>query len=99
MKFRPRHLACLILLLSTLSGAERSLLRASDFRLNGHYISVLLSGDHGAPRSEPTPEPRALDLSDLALPAALAAQHRPAFAPRPPSAHSMQLQAVTSFGA
>ena len=98
MKFRPRHLACLILLLSSLSGAEGSLLHAGDFSLGGHYIGMLLAQDD-AIRSEAAVAPNARDLSHLDLPIALVAQHRPAWTLRPPSAHSMQLQAVTSLGA
>ena len=99
MKFRPRHLACLILLLSSLSGAEGSLLHTGDFSLGGHYIGMLLAQDHDGIRSEVALAPRTRDLSHLVLPLALVAQHRPAWTLRPPSAHSMQLQAVTSFGA
>jgi hypothetical protein len=99
MKFRPRHLACLILLLSSLSGAEGSLLHSGDFTLGGHYIAALLAQDHAGIRSEAVLEPHARDLSHLDLPVALVGQHRPAWTLRPPSAHSMQLQAVTSFAA
>jgi hypothetical protein len=99
MKFRPRHLACLILLLSSFSGAEGSLLHSGDFTLGGHYIAALLAQDHSGIRSEAALEPRARDLSHLDLPVAMASPHRPALTVRPPSAHSMQLQAVTSFAA
>jgi hypothetical protein len=99
MKFRPHHLACLILLLSSLSSAEASLRRTGDFTLGGHYISLLLAQDHAATCSEAALAPRARDLSLLALPGASLAHHRTAWTMRPPSAHSLELQAVTSFAA
>jgi hypothetical protein len=98
MKFRPRHLACLILLLSSMSGAEASALRA-DYTLGGHYIGMLLAQDHAGVCTEAALVRHQRDLSHLDLPVALVARHRPAFALRPPAAHSLQLQAVTSFGA
>jgi hypothetical protein len=99
MKFSPRHLACLIILLSSLSSADASMPQTTDFTVGGHYIGMLLAREQAALAAEPIPEPRSRDLSHLDLPIALVAQHRPAFAMRPPSAHSMQLQAATSFGA
>ena len=40
MKFSPRHLACLLLLLSSLSGAEASMLQSGDSSLGAHYIGT-----------------------------------------------------------
>jgi hypothetical protein len=99
MKFSPRHLACLIILLSSLSGAEASVLHTGDFTVGGHYVGMLLAREQAALATEPIPTPGSRDLSHLELPVALVTQHRPAFATRPPSAHSMQLQAATSFAA
>lgn len=96
MKLRPRHLACLILLLSSLS-AEASARRTGDYRLGTCYINVLLAQEHAGITTDAVPEQTARDTSHLDLPIALLAQHRIAWTMRPPSAHSLQLQAVTSF--
>jgi hypothetical protein len=98
MKFRPRHLACLILLLSTLSGAEAAHLRSGDYTLGGHYITALLAAqEHAGVTTDAAPEPRTRDLSHLDISSAALSQHRTVWTPRPPAAHSFQLQAATSF--
>jgi hypothetical protein len=97
MKFRPHHLACLVLLLSSLSGAEASTLRTGGYSAGAHYISVLLAHDQAAANTEIVPEPRTGDVAQLALPAASLAQHRTPWTMRPPSAHSLQLQAASAF--
>jgi hypothetical protein len=97
MKFRPHHLACLVLLLSSLSGAESSALRTGGYSAGAHYISVLLAQDHAAAQAEAVIEPRTGDVAQLSLPVASLAQHRTPWTMRPPSAHSLQLQAATAF--
>ena len=99
MRFRPHHLACLVLLLSSLSGAEASALRTGRYSAGANYISVLLAQEQAAANAEVILEPCTGDATQLALPAALLAQHRTAWTMRPPSAHSMQVQAATAFGA
>lgn len=99
MKFSPRHLACLLLLLSSLSGAEAAMLQSGDSSLGGHYIISLLAHDHAGISTEAALAPRTRDLSHLDLPLALVVLHRPARTMRPPAAHSLQLQATTSFAA
>ena len=98
MRFRPHHLACLVLLLSSLSGAEASVLRAGRYSIVAKTISVLRAQEQAAANAEVVLDPRAGDATQLALPSALLAQHRTAWTMRPPSAHSMQMQAATAFG-
>jgi hypothetical protein len=97
MKFRPHHLACLVLLLSSLSGAEASTLHTGRHSAGANYISVLLAHDQAAASAEAVLEPRIGDVAQLALPAGSLAQHRTPWTMRPPSAHSLQLQAATAF--
>ncbi len=97
MRFRPHHLACLVLLLSSLSGAEASALRTGRFSLVAKTISVLRAQEQAAANPEVALEPRSGNSTQLALPAALLAQHRTPWTMRPPSAHSMQVQAATAF--
>ena len=42
MRLRNRHLACLLLLLSSLSAADARSLRSGELTLGGRYISTLL---------------------------------------------------------
>ena len=98
MRLRAIHLASVLLLLASLGVAEGSSLRDGDFSIGGHYISMLLGQDRGGigPQSE-------FDASDddalvLDLPVASLALHRTVWTMRPPSAHCMELQAVTGFG-
>ena len=96
MRFRPRHLACLILLLSSLS-AEASVSRPSDYTLGGHYISVLLAQDHAAICTEAALDRRSRNASELIPPPTALARQRVAWTMRPPSAHALALQAATAF--
>jgi hypothetical protein len=98
MKLRTRHLACLIVLLSALSGAEASTLRAGDYTLGGHYITALLAHEHAAACAQATLVHHTDHRSNLALPAAALSLHRAAWTMRSPSAHSTSLQAATAFG-
>lgn len=98
MRFRHHHLACLVLLLSSLSGAEGSALRTGGYRAVAQTISVLMAQEQAAANTEAVLEPQTGDVAQLALPAASLALHRTAWTMRPPSAHSMQVQAVTAFG-
>jgi hypothetical protein len=97
MRFRPHHLACLVLLLSSLSGAEASAVRNGGYSAGAHYISVLLAHEQAAANTEAVLEPHTGNVAQLSLPAASVALHRATWTPRPPSAHSMQVQAATAF--
>jgi hypothetical protein len=87
-----------VLLLSSLSGAEASALRTGRHSAGANYISVLFAQEQAAAHIEVVPEPRTGDAQQLDLPVASLAHQRTAWAIRPPSAHSMQLQAATAFG-
>jgi len=97
MRLRTRHLACLILLLSALSGAEGSTPRHGDYTLGAHYITALLAQEHAAVCAEAALVHHTNDLSNLALPAASLTLHRAPWTMRPPSAHASAVQAATSF--
>jgi len=98
MRLRAINLACIFLLLSSLSAAEASVLRAGESTLGAHYIGVLLAQQEAAANTEAALSLRTREASELALPAASLSQHRTPWTMRPPSAHCVQLQAVTAFG-
>jgi hypothetical protein len=98
MRLRTRHLACLLLLLSSLSAADASGLRSGDLTLGGRYISMLLSQRAAATTAV---QPIAADTASykieaFALPPASLCQHTAAWTMRPPAAHTAALQAATS---
>ena len=100
MHFRPRHLACVLLLLSSL-GAQASphaaALGAGHFCTRAGYILLL---SHGAAATRPAHAPQApslaaplaLDLTSQSL-----AARRISWTMRPPAAHSAALHAVTGL--
>jgi hypothetical protein len=98
MRLRTHHLACLVLLLSSLSGAEALALRGGGYRVVAQTISVMMAQEKAAASTEAVLEPQTGDVAQLALPPASLALHRAAWTMRPPSAHSMQVQAATAFG-
>jgi hypothetical protein len=98
MRLRNRHLACLLLLLSSLSAADARSLRSGDLTLGGRYISSLLIHSAAAAVSA---EPHAQSVTAhrteaLVLPPASRAFHLAAWTMRPPAAHTARLHAVTS---
>jgi hypothetical protein len=98
MRLRNRHLACLLLLLSSLSAADASGLRSGDLTLGGRYISMLLSQSAAAavaikPLAEHALSSRA---QDLILAPASRAQHATVWTMRPPAKQTASLHAVTS---
>jgi hypothetical protein len=97
MRLRTRHLACLILLLSALSGAEASVQRHGDGTLGGHYITALLAQEHAAVCAEAALVHQTGTLTTLALPAASLSLRRVVWTMRPPSAHASAVHAATSF--
>jgi hypothetical protein len=97
MRLRNRHLACLLLLLSSLSAADARSLRSADLTLGGRYISTLLSQSTVAILAEPLAEHTAPPQTEaFLLPPASRALHAAAWTMRPPAAHTAALQAVTS---
>jgi len=98
MRLRNRHLACLLLLLSTLSAADARSLRSGDLTLGGRYISTLLSQTAAAaiiakPLAEQAAPPR---TATFMLPPASRALHAAAWTMRPPALHVARLHAATS---
>ena len=98
MRLRTRHLACLLLLLSSLSAADASGLRSGDLTLGGRYISSLL---YQSAASAVGSKPHGDDAADGATAAfvlapASRALHTAVWTMRPPAAQTAALQAVTS---
>ncbi len=98
MRLRTRHLACLLLLLSSLSRAEGSVVRAGELSAGGRYISMLLSQRAAA---AVIVQPLAADtasykIATLALTPSFRARHTIAWTMRPPAAHTAALEAATS---
>ena len=98
MRIRAIHLASVLLLLASLGAAEGSALRDGDFSIGGHYISILLGQDRGGISLQTEFDASSDDALALDLPVASLALHRAVWTMRPPSAHSMKLQAATGFG-
>ncbi|MES2394064.1 MAG: hypothetical protein V4555_20695 [Acidobacteriota bacterium] len=98
MRLRTRHLACLLLLLSSLSATAGSAQSTTGLTPGGRYISMLLSQRSAASVSS---EPRATGNASYkivaaALPAAARTRSAAAWTMRPPAAHASALQAATS---
>jgi hypothetical protein len=96
MRLRTRHLACLLLLLSSLSAADASTLRSGDLTLGGRYISMLLSQSAATtvaakPLAQHSAPPKA-----EALAPAHRALHAAVWTMRPPAQQTAELHAVTS---
>lgn len=97
MRLRTRHLACLLLLLSSLSAADVRSLRSGDLTLGGRYISSLLYRAGAAVGSTPLGDDAAArKAATFVLAPASRAVHTSAWAMRPPAAQTATLQAVTS---
>jgi len=98
MRLRNRHLACLLLLLSSLSAADARALRSTDLTLGGRYISTLLCQSAAAaiiakPLAEHIAPPR---TDAFVLAPASRALHAAAWTMRPPAHHTAALQIFTS---
>lgn len=98
MRLRNRHLACLLLLLSSLSAADARSLRGGDLTLGGRYISsLLIQSAAAAALPEPLAEHAAFHPSEaFVLAPASRALHTAVWTMRPPARHTATLQAVTS---
>jgi hypothetical protein len=98
MRLRNHHLACLLLLLSSLSAADARSLRSGDLTLGGRYISTLLCQTAAAaiiakPLAEHTAPAR---TATFVLAPASRALHTAAWTMRPPALHTATLHATTS---
>jgi hypothetical protein len=97
MRLRNRHLACLLLLLSSLSAADIRGLRSTDLTLGGRYISTLLSQGAIAIIAEPHAEHAAPPKADaFVLPPAARVLNAAAWTMRPPALQAAALHAATS---
>jgi len=99
MRLRNHHLACLLLLLSSLSAADARSLRSGDLTLGGRYISTLLCQSAAAaalpkPVAEHIAPPR---TEAFVLAPASRALHTAAWTMRPPALHTAALQAFTTL--
>ena len=96
MRLRNRHLACLLLLLSSLSAADASGLRSGHLTLGGRYISMLLSQSAATTvAAKPLAQHTALPKAEALAPAHRAI-HAAAWTMRPPAQHTASVHAVTS---
>jgi hypothetical protein len=99
MRLRTRHLACLLLLLSSLSAAEGSTTRSADLSAGGRYISMLLSQRAAAATVQAQPivaDTASYKIEAFALTPASRSQQTAAWTMRPPAEHTTALQATTS---
>jgi hypothetical protein len=98
MRLRNRHLACLLLLLSSLSAADAGSLRSGDLTLGGRYISMLLSQSTAAAvASKPLAQHATPSRAEaFVLAPADRAIHAAVWTMRPPAEHTAALHAITS---
>ena len=94
MRSRAAQLACLLLLLTSLSAADASA-RSEQFSIGGHYISALLRQNAATARPE-SPLVRHLNEQAEAQHPVSAVTIRSVWAMRPPAAHSVHTHAVTA---
>jgi hypothetical protein len=95
MRLRAVQLACLVLLLSSMSAGRGTTLRSGEFGLGGHYIATLLAHDHAAAANEATLRALLDDTRTAEIPAAAVAHTRIAWAMRPPALHTAAVHALT----
>jgi hypothetical protein len=98
MRLRAVQLACMVLLLSSLSAAKGTTLRSGEFGLGGHYISTLLARDHAAAADDANLRARFDDHANAEIAAAAATESSIVWTMRPPAAHSANMHAVTGSG-
>lgn len=101
MRLRNRHLACLLLLLSSLSAADARSLCSGDLTLGGRYISNLLIQSAAAsaiadPLAQIAQSATAQRTESFFLSPASRAAHFATWTMRPPAAQTARLHAITS---
>jgi hypothetical protein len=100
MRNRVAQLACLLLLLTTVSAADaaarRNPVRRSEFSFGSHYIGMLMQ--NAATVHIDSPLLLQFDSEQDAAPLASSASLPVAFAVRPPVAQSAHVHAVTGSG-
>ena len=98
MRLRAAHIAGLFLLLASLGAAQGATARQGGCRFSGPYIGAILAQE-SLGTSIPS---RLLVQADqevaLDIPSIATAHYRATWAMRPPSAHSINLHAVTGSG-
>jgi hypothetical protein len=94
MRLRTAHLACVLLLVSSLGAAEGSTLRSGRLAFSSQYISMLLQ-QHGAQACEET-SPGLAASRARTLHSADRAVYRTVWTMRPPSAHAAARHMVTA---
>jgi len=100
MRFRALHLAGVLLLLTSLGTAEGAAPRNTGYAFGAHYLGMLLAQQQAAQAAIASETPlreSAGKPSTFALPTRSVAQHSITWTMRPPAAHSLHTQAVTSF--
>jgi hypothetical protein len=95
MRLRAVQLACLVLLLSSMSAARGTTLRSGEFGLGGHYIATLLAQDHAAAANEATLRAFLDDTRTSAAPVAAVAHTLIIWTMRPPALHTAAVHAFT----
>ena len=95
MRFRVRHFASFLLLLASLGAAEGATLRDGTPAFGAHYIAVLLAQQDAARSAQIALTPATESSIELALTPTDRAQHKAAWAVRPPAAQSVAMHAVT----
>jgi hypothetical protein len=98
MRLRARHLACLLLLLSSLGSAEAATLRSGALTVGGRYVFSVLQQAAAHTAAEPASTLFTGDTASLTLPASSRAAVRVAWTMRPPAAHSASLHTLTAAG-
>jgi len=98
MHLRARHLACLLLLLSSLGSAEAATLRSGSLSPGGRYVFSLLQQAAAQTAAKPPSALCAADSPSLPLPASSLAAVRVAWTMRPPAAHTAAVHVLTAAG-
>jgi len=98
MRLRARHLACLLLLLSSLGSAEAATLRSGSLTPGGRYVLSLLQQSAAHAAAEPASALSSTNSPSLPLPSSSLAAIRVAWTMRPPAAHTTALHAFTAAG-
>lgn len=94
MRFRAAHLACVMLLLSAFGAADAHALAAGRLARRGQPVGILFQPS-AASLAENIFARDAAEPSPAALPGAPVGHTRPAWALRPPAAHTLAQHAAT----
>jgi hypothetical protein len=98
MRLRARHLACLLLLLTSLGSAEAATLRSAALTPGGRYVFSVLQQAASQTAAEPSSILFTGDQPSVPLSASSLAAVRVAWTMRPPAAHTASLHTLTDAG-